>query len=380
MKIKLLFLVLIGLSMPRHFLAQSNYVDFINTSIIGINLVDEGDILNSRNCQFSKEGITYNYSPSEVNEYGFKDGRVYVSKAIHITNTFTKRVFLLRLVKSNTSLYYYKSRANKTFYIEKDSTLFMELPKLDREDKKINFHNKLLVFTSDCQNVSDATKLVTYSKKSLSELIRRYNNCELKPFPFFKYGTFLGYGISKISSSPKTGNTYLNKINFKFDPGFILGLFIDYPISFSNFSLHTELQYSKNRYLYNWIVENKENDLLIKTTALSSPLLLRYSYPSKKIRPFINSGFIYSYYLKNDNILDVIISKGDLTKIIETSESKYFFTSKNLVGFSIGGGTQYELNCKNIVSIELRYEKLLGTSEFNSSDKNSFQVISSINF
>jgi hypothetical protein len=217
MREKKTFLLLIIFLVPLKIFSQNNFVDFDSITYVGATVVDGGDRLNSSICQVKKGGEIFKYSPNEVKRYGFANGRIYVSKVIHVNDTSVHRVFLEQLVNDKTTLYYYNGKTIRTFFIEKDSTLFIDLPRNDTQNK-ISFHDKLFNITSDCRNVSDATKLVLYNKRSLSKLISRYNNCELKPFPFLKYGFVFGYGFTKLSpSSPgdQAYQSYLSGINFK---------------------------------------------------------------------------------------------------------------------------------------------------------------------
>lgn len=238
----LIIIFLISL-LPILSFGQSDYFSTDSTSSLGIKLIDGGDLINSQFCQVKKGDKTIQYTPYEVKEYGFKDGRVYISKEIQIADS-SKRVFLERLKKGNTTLYYYRGKGLKTFFIQKDSTLFVEIPEQDTEE---DYSTQLLNLTKDCSNVSDACKLVSYNKKSLSKLISRYNQCELKPFPHFKYGFLIGYEFLRLIPSSEQ-NYNLKYFDYKYDGGFTIGIFLDNPILVSDISLHVELLLSKHGY------------------------------------------------------------------------------------------------------------------------------------
>ena len=168
---------------------QTEYFSTDSTASHGVELIDGGELINSQFCRVKKGEKTIEYTPYEVEEFGFKNGRVYISKEIQIADS-SKRVFMERLHNGNTTLYYYRGKGIKTFFIQKDSTLFIEIPKQDTA--KEDYSNQLSNLTNDCPSVLDASKLVRYNKKSLSKFIARYNKCELKPFPSFKYGLTVG--------------------------------------------------------------------------------------------------------------------------------------------------------------------------------------------
>jgi hypothetical protein len=219
---------------------------------------------------------------------------------------------------------------------------------------------------------------VSYNKKSLSKLIYRYNNCELSPFPFPRFGLIAGYGFTKLNPSSKNEISYLSEINYKYDGGYILGFFFDSPILSSDFSFHPELLYSENGFSYNLRDSNKDIDVIINTTSLSVPLFFRYTWPSKKTRPFVELGAIYSYNMKNEGTTYQSLIEGKVITILKASKKPLI--SENLVGFSFGGGIQFNLSYRNILSLEMRYNNQYRISNDGSYNKNSIQFISGISF
>jgi hypothetical protein len=378
MRAKVPFLLLIIFLAPFKISGQNNFVEFDSITYVGATVVDGGDKLNSSFCQIKKGGEFLRYSPNEVKRYGFADGRIYVSREICDNDTSVHRVFLEQLVKDKTTLYYYNGKAIRTFFIEKDSTLFTELPRNGIQNKENGFHNKLFNLTSDCKNVSDATKLVWYNKRSLSKLIRRYNNCELKPFPFLKYGLVFGYGFSKLSPSSTSDISYLTGINFKYDPGYLIGLFIDCPILVSDVSFHSEFLYSRNGYSYNLDNSGEAIDLVINTKSLSIPVLFRYTLPAIKARPFFELGGIYTYNIRNEGIEFESLKNNDVITVLNASFNPLL--SDKQIGYSFGGGVQFSLRYRNILSLGLRYNKLYRVSDQGSLNEKAIHFISSISF
>ena len=286
-KMRITIIILFSLILTIQTSGQRNYY-YDKDSIkhdVGVRLQYGSDLINSKFCQIKRGSSVYKYGPSEIYEYGFKDGRIYVSKEITIFDSVQK-VFLEHLVKGKTNLYYLKGKGFRTFFLEKDDTFKVEIPKKDYKDETIGFNESLSNITSDCQNVSDATKLASYGKKSLSKLITRYNKCELKPFPHFRYGLNIGYEFTKLIIPKGNEYQYINYLDFKYDGGFLIGLFADYPISVSDFSLHTEINFSKHGFSYNKLVETKDIDFVSNIFTMKLPILLRYEYPLNKIRPF----------------------------------------------------------------------------------------------
>lgn len=369
-----LYLIFLFALLPILSFGQDEYFSTYSSTFAGIKLINGSDLINSRICQVKKGEKTIEYTPYEVKEFGFKNGRVYISKEIRTADS-SKRVFLERLQKGNNSLYYYKGKGIKKFFIQKDSSLFVEIPK--QNTAKEDYSEQLLNLTKDCSNVSDACKFVSYNKKSLTKLITRYNQCQLKPFPHFRYGILIGYEFLRlIPSGEHYGN--LEYFDYKYDGGFSLSLFLDYPILASDFSFYTELLLSKHGYSYNKVVNNIDLDFVANFTSLNVPLLLKYAYPSNKIRPFINVGFNGTYLIKNKTLLykaginetTIEIDYTEITSVISDFQ----------LGYVVGGGLEYKLNYKNSLFFELRYcnQYNQGVSEFLGNS--TFGVLTGINF
>jgi hypothetical protein len=347
--------VALALLLPINIYAQSDYYYIGSTAQIGVKLNDNGRITNAKLCQVKLKNGTTDYSPYQVKEYGFKDGRVFIARDIKISDT-TERVFLERLAKGNASLYFYKAGGIKTFFFEKDSSLFIEIP---RSKKTINFKKQLSDLTSDCSNIKDAGALISYNKNSLAEYVKRYNNCELKPFPHLRYGAFLGYELEKLVSFSDNISENINYFDLKYDGGFLAGLFIDIPLFLSNFSVHSELIYSKHGYSYNKLVSHRNLDFVANLSSLKLPVLLRYSFPSNRIRPYLNAGGILNFNTRNESSIYEAVLTGSIVEINDIQVTS--LVNDHQIGYTAGGGIEFKLYRRNSVFTELRYSKLYGT-------------------
>jgi len=335
-------------------------------------------------CQEERSDSIIKYSPYELEEYGFKNGRSYISKDIQIAD-LSKKVFLECLQKGKATLYYYKGKNIQTFFIEKDSMPFAELPK--HNPQNIKYSKQLLNITKDCPEVTDACKLAAYSKKSLSKLFERYNNCELKPFPHFKYGIIIAYVNPRVTLSnekkyevpfiPVTNN-YLEYFDYTNDGSFSSGIFMDYPILVSDYSLRIELLYSRHEYSYNESIEDKDLDLTANYSLINIPVLIRYTYPSNNIRPFVNIGFNASYLIKKETLLyESTIETNTLN--INTTDLNSLFGSY-LMGYVIGTGIEHKLRLRNSLFFELRYIHQYGLDNPKSIQLDGFNLLTGINF
>lgn len=339
-------------------------------------IVDNGLIENAIRCEVEHKTKNIIYSPDEVKEYGFNDGRVYVSKEIQIGDSI-KKVFLLELVKDETTLYVYHGKGHKIFYIEKDSTLLIELPKYNHENKEVDFREKLSAITADCQNISDAIKLVTYNVKPLSKLIKNYNNCSAEPLPFLKYGFILGCGVRNIEITGNSLSEYKDFVNNKYRSSVLPGFFIDIPIEMSNFSFHTEMYLSKYRYSISSASTSNVLDFVANTTSLHLPVLLRYTIPQMSLRPFVNGGLNVIYNMQNSTVLYNTLITPDYIQLQSVDKKSYI--SKFQPGFSLGAGIEYKLNYKHSVFIEFRYNKQLSYSNKKAFNSTQLELLTGLN-
>ena len=235
--------------------------------------------------------------------------------------------------------------------------------------------------TSDCKNVSSEIKRVSYTANSLSEFVRNYNECKLKPLASFRYGIILGFGLNKLENSSFQLNS-LSNINFNYQGDLIPGLFIDYPIQRTDISIQTDLFFTKNGYSYNTNYTekdmlNKNTLFVVNTTSINIPVLIRYTFQYMHASPFLNAGIIYTLNIKNSTAL---YTSTIYPTYIESSEMNTTpLISKNQLGYSAGGGFEFHLNNSHSVFIELRYTKLYSIPTEYMMNKSEFQLIAGLN-
>jgi hypothetical protein len=367
-------LILILNILSINLFCQKGYYFSDSTSSYGIYIVDGGARSNSKICQVKQKDRIVIFTPDELKEYGFENGKTYISKKIQI-NDSNQQVFLERVFSGKINLYYYKGQQSFTYFIEKDSSFLIELSK---KKDSINFRNSLSDLTHDCKNLVDASRLVTYKRATLVKYLKRYNSCKLNPFPFFKYGFILGYEISKLvtSSSMKFEELYL--FDYKYDGGITIGLFIDYPIMVSDFSLHAETYFSSHGYSYNKSSPRRDLDVLINTASLNVPVLIRYTLPILKIRPFIDLGGMYSFNLMNENALYSSTIDDDIIYIDGVTGSSLI--SDHEIVYSMGCGIQWNINYRNSIFFQFRYNDMVHKSNQESFGKRQIQIQTGYNF
>jgi hypothetical protein len=316
-----------------------------------ITIIAGNDIQNSQICREAINGTVVIHTPNDISWYRY-NGKRYFSRFIQL-NSETKRVFLEQLVTGRVTLYYYRDKSSKRFYIERDSSYFIEL--IEKSGDSLVFRNILSTYCSDCQTVSEAVNFVRFNKESLSYFIEKYNSCENHPYPFSKYGLYLGLNSSSLSVLPGNSSVVgdLKNAKFNIDHSLLIGFFLDLPIFRSDFTFHPEIYYCKNAFSIQQFQNNLETNIVVNASAINTPVLIRYTIPFKKARLFINSGIIYSYLFKNENS---IYRTSVLNNIVEIQkESNEELINRNQIKMSFGLGCNYLLNYRNSVFLEMRY-------------------------
>lgn len=371
-KFHYLLLLFIFLGATVHGQKYSYYstdsVTYVNAKLIG-----GGDLNNSKFIRVKKKGELVKYTPYEVEEYAFKDGRVYVSKEIQITG-FPDKVFLERLATGDVTLYYYKGENTKMFFIENDSLGLVELPK-HKQDKNKAYKDELLNITADFPRAGKAVSLLNYRKKPLSNFLKRYNQLDL--FPELKYGLLLGSETAKLVPGNNSELKKLKEIDLKFNQGLAFGIFLDYPLAMSDFSLHSEVFYSHHRFNFFDSTPGTDLDFVATTSTLHIPLFIRFSPQKQKFQPFLNAGSVISFNIRNQSLLSKTSKSENLIEIRLVEENSI---SPFQIGLSAGGGMEYRLNHKNFVFFELRYTRQYGIPEFGYLSPTAINLFTGISF
>ena len=345
--------------------AQNGYIITDNGRRDNMTIMDLGDLNNARFCKVNENGKWVLYTPKDIREYGLSNGIVYVSKEIQ-TGDSGNHAFLERLQQGKVNFYYYMDTLGVTsYYFEKESNGMIEITRQNSDG--LSFRKQLSAITSDCPEFSNALKLVVYKKYPLSVLIARYNDCELKPIPIFRYGLNAGYNMVKLIRVVDDDIPYY--FDLQYDGGYTLGLFADRPLLAGNFSMHPELYYTRLRMSYNSLMADKDVDLVSNMSFLKMPVLIRYSLPAKRIRPFINLGGMLSVTIRNNTLMYQTKITGDIVEIL--AEKEPVPINPVSIGYVIGGGVEFKLNDRHSLFLEIRHNTFIGShgdekiSEFN---------------
>jgi len=379
MKQTLLSLLLLFGLLPFGVYAQTDYYDTYTSIHYGSKLKDGGSNENARFCQVKTESNIVRYSPYEVKEYGFSDGRVYQARDIQVGDS-VRRVFLERLVTNGLRLYFYQGSHYRIFYLEKDSGHLIPLPKRDNQDREINYKEILSNNTRECDILKEYLYLINYHARPLTTYVEAYNTCEAKEFPYFKYGFMVGYVNTRLLIPSNVALEFLKDSEIKADGSFTFSLFTDFPIGKKGLSVHPEIQYTRNNFDYYRINSLHEAMMAINTSCITLPLMARYTMlaSSAKFRPYLNAGGTFSWLIKNETTVleTALIDQG----VVIEKYSQADIMTRQYFGYITGIGLQMKFRHRINLYAELRYGNSYAVTNNSFLNKGEFYVLTGLNF
>ena len=311
-----------------------------------------------------KTGVT-TLTPDQITDYGFQNGTVYFSKEIEFEGK-PKRVFLRRLQQGTLNLYIYKTELRDFYYLEKEGKLI----KLNSSDK--NYQKQLRELTKDFNWSYNQIDLVKFNQSSLKRIVNRYNYFDNSPLPQFRKGLTVGLrSISFVAPVFQSPN-----YEFKNGNSVSIGAYTDIPLFQTFFSFYSGLNLSKVGITGIAEEVNIETLIAINLLSVDLPLLLKYTFPLPKWKPYANIGTTLQTNLsKNITALQTSFN-GNVVSVLDIDQNDIIQNS--LSGFTIGAGVQYPVNNKRLASAEIRYKSLnTGTGRI---DQKQLELLISYSF
>ncbi|MEN8156215.1 MAG: hypothetical protein ABFS10_04640 [Bacteroidota bacterium] len=352
---------------------------FIMNSAItsGVKVMDGIPHVQSRLCREKRNGRIIEYTPEEVQEYGYQDGTVYVAREI-LLNGKTEWVFLEKLVSGDVTLFQFRDKGESLFFLNKEDEQLQQIPVSQGEETDA-FRDLLSEWTADCQEVHEDLKYVHYNRPSLAKYVSMYNSCDPHPFPRFRYGVNFGTQITRDMVVSKEDNPpgdeglklfFLHRYDdqFQYHNHFNASIFIDAPIKATNLSIHADFGFTKLGYSYTRVINEQLTDLVVKNSTLEIPLQLRYTIPHLKIRPFVNGGVLTAFHIQNYSAVE--------RAYIVTSD----FISDFALGATAGAGVEIPITHNNSLFLEARYLRHFGITGAPHLDRAGYQFTAGISF
>jgi len=380
-----IFLIML-LGLPNIGMGQVDYFKRNGELNYNITLVKGDNLHNFQYCERVVNDSIIRMSPDSVVEYGFDDGRVFVSRDIVVNDSgIIAKVFLQRLVDGETRLYYYKGdplkqgKIRKLFFIEGENIGFQKLDKTSKVNK--GFRDQLKSAASNCDISEQWIRKTNFTKGSLSKWFNINNLCQPVYFPKVKINVFSGLKISsfKIQNGSNSNSTSLI-INADFNTNFAFyyGALIDIPIFTTPFSLGTGIGFYQTAVSASLKAGNIEYEFIINQSTFQVPVILRYMNSNPKTRPFFNIGFSYSNNFRNESLMQTSIVNNTIVSDFETIPIQ--LVSDVQWGLIFGVGVQHQITKRNALFMEARYttEKSDGVDQFI--NKTGLEITVGVNF
>lgn len=375
---KKLILLSIALCLAKSSFAQNDFREGYIISSAGDTAFGFVDYTESRQryrvCHFKKtdDQNVVTYDPGQISAFGFVDNISFESKEVKVENQEEQRVFAEVKVKGFVSLFRYDFE----FYVEKNNG---GLKRLSNENQTIYVNGKTMTHRSnqhvsvlsplmfDCVELRQRVQHISLTEKQLIKLVEDYNKCTGNPSITYeasephvkvRVGIAGGINISNIKFSNANGiHDYLNG-SFDGSSTLIIGLSLNAfaPGVSKRFSVQGDLLYSKSNYENSTSNANgtKTSHVTIDLQQLKIPLGLRYTFPEKKITPYLNFGMSSTFNLSSSSPLT---TNYKLANRIETVFTKDAVNTNDLqFGFFGGLGISKAIHNKLNLFAEIRYE------------------------
>jgi hypothetical protein len=357
--------------------SQKDYIITDTTTNFGIQLVDASEVFNGQFIQQFIRDTILRFTPRDCKEYGFEDGRVYVRKSIASPDT-QQIVFLQRLANGKATLYYFNAGHSKSYFLEKDNGPLVQLLIPEGTQQISQLPEAILNLTSDCQDFSEMAEDANYKKKSFIQLIQRYNHCDIRPFPHFRYGIQAGTALSKIDPDLATLAAAPLPLTFDLELAWLWGAFIDIPLKAGPFSIHVAAQYHDLHYRTGGSTGNEEFDFVVNATSIQLPTTFRYTFISRKWKPFLEAGAVLCYNFKHENIIYHSTATGPHVEIQTPIEPGWI--GKTRAGYLLGLGIEYAIHLHHSIFFETRYMNQYNLQGSSGSTNADFQFTLGYNF
>lgn len=289
-------------------------------------------------------------SAETISEFGFKEdkGRVFRSFD-ELPPTGRGRVFMEQIQQGSLELYEFP--AGKTrFYLYRKDLLPLE---------RSTYLNQIQPLNAACPGREAQFRLVRYSKNSLSSFIDDHNQQRCGNIPFLKFGAFMDYGHQQLRLPESTFPIILPEGRTPTTWYLGLGAFIDQPLwGLSPFSLSGEMIFSKSTFLTEILTSAVHQDVSIEMSNLQFSLGPRYTFNTRKFRPYgWIGGTLNRSFNTNSELIQAKLEGSEVT--IAHYESFLNFPEL-FYGFSYACGVEVFYHYRHFIALEIAGNRMVG--------------------
>lgn len=334
---------------------QKYYYKTDSTHVEGIFLLMDNPSVNAKICQQLLGQDTLAFGPEEVKEYGFFNGQTFYSREIDINGT-TELVFLERIVEGNVGLYYYPGQRGKRLFVELEG----ELTELTNTNGERDYRALLMGISQSCEYLRDQPRKIPFTMSAITKFIKLLNECKPRYLPRPSFGFTGGYINARLLRPEGVRNRFLVNTNFVPANSWIAGVYADIPIFREYVSLRPEIHYSTSQFYSLEVNENFIYDLFLDLSTVHLPLLIRYTAPSYRLRPFVQAGgqIGIQYFNESRFYTTTLIDSpiyGDLLNVAFQPGEEFMGNLKYSLSF--GTGVHYAISPMKTLFLEIRFNR-----------------------
>ncbi len=356
---------------------------------------------NSRfeSCSFVRGGSdSKTYLPSDLIGYGFSGGGAYVSKPLPLnisaaTNTFSELLVGGRanLVSAYDRLFIDTGNEGIQELLQSKEVVYKDGVAYVQTVKKYQTTLKLALV--GCPGVESMIGRTGFTIKSLSKVIKRYNECfPDKPVVVSKRqkvlkvraGIVAAYSFVQFDRFDKTtlessvdANQFTDRI---FYPG--IAVEVTSPELIKNLGIHLDLFYQKNSLQSFFKSDNIYKTASWRYQSVNTPLTIVYSYSTRdNFRFFVEGGISPYLTLNTETSYREDTESGNSIELNTNENSELGIDNQFTILFIGGTGMSYRLIPQADLSLKLRYETgSFNINSYHAIHRNNFTIAASLLF
>lgn len=276
------------------------------------------NIRNAQKCifQINQESAPKVYLPFEIKAYKIEGEKYYISHSILIGKDSID-VFLEYLLDGIVDLFYYKDIEDEFFFIMKDNCLTIlsneEMVYYNDENRYIKYSNQYIRVLNalyyDCPEVAEKINNISFSHASLIDITEEYHQNTCKEYNCIEYSKSTK---NKLQLEPQLGYKY-SLFRIKTSDDFIsrlspvIGCNLRYTSAFIYYawSISTGIHYNPDNFRQEYkttLIDEQETNYRISMQyhVLQVPIIIQYTYQSKKVKPFFTIELHTNYFFKKE--------------------------------------------------------------------------------
>ena len=333
-------------------LSQSSYI-MVNGNLdydVVVKKASEKELCKGVNV--IKDGISKYYSPNEIDQFGFKDGDIYLANEVEINGNI-EQVFLKKIITGNLSLYYFYGEEFRYYFKVNDSLNRLNIDSKGRIDKKdIDF---LILQNKSCDKVKPKLFDVKVTKLSVNHIFSVLNDCKIANPNSFKFAVFGGVLNTIIETGSEDNLAYLKRAEFenKINPTY--GLKFEY--GNQKIAITSELFYNSVDFHSFKADEIFSSEVFLFQDYLNHSLALKFSTRGARLILYSEFGIQTSYALNKE--ISTHISSETYDKVIYRKIDKDPIVSR-YQGYTLAKvGVAYRILPNLAFYTEFRYSDLI---------------------